>query len=123
MKFAIFGAGCFWCIEAIFSQLNGVKRVIPGYAGGDKPHPAYEEVCNGDTGYAEVCKIQYDPKIITFEILGIDKVVNISVVAHPLVPAHFTDHSYVVLGVKPANEYGLLVTFTSVIHVEVPPSL
>ena len=67
MNYAIFGAGCFWCIEAIFSQLDGVSQVISGYSGGDTLNPTYKEVCNGTTGHAEVCKINYNPEIITFE--------------------------------------------------------
>ena len=69
MNFAIFGAGCFWCIEAIFSQLDGVSQVISGYSGGDIKNPTYEEVCSGKTNHAEVCKIEYNPEIITFETL------------------------------------------------------
>ena len=69
MNYAIFGAGCFWCIEAIFSQLDGVSQVISGYSGGDTLNPTYKEVCNGTTGHAEVCKINYNPKIISFEEL------------------------------------------------------
>ena len=69
MNFAIFGAGCFWCVEAIFLQLNGVLDVIPGYTGGVTKNPTYEDICSGKTGHAEVCKITYDPKIIDYETL------------------------------------------------------
>jgi Peptide methionine sulfoxide reductase len=51
---AVFGGGCFWCTEAIFKQVRGVISVMPGYAGGWKTNPTYHEVCNGDTGHAEV---------------------------------------------------------------------
>ena len=63
---AIFGAGCFWCVEAVFQQLNGVISVQSGYIGGTKDNPTYKEVCTGTTGHAEVCKIEFDPSKITF---------------------------------------------------------
>jgi peptide-methionine (S)-S-oxide reductase len=66
---ATFGAGCFWCVEAIFSELKGVLSVTSGYSGGHIKNPSYKEVCNGTTGHAEVCQIVYDPKIISFETL------------------------------------------------------
>ncbi len=66
---ATFGGGCFWCTEAVFQRLNGVKSVVPGYAGGDKPNPTYEEVCNGETGHAEVIQITFNPKEISYEKL------------------------------------------------------
>lgn len=61
------GAGCFWCVEAVFSELNGVKSVMPGYSGGTVKNPSYREVCTGKTGHAEVAQIVYDPKTISFE--------------------------------------------------------
>jgi len=61
-----FGAGCFWCVEAIFQQLNGVYSVVSGYSGGHVKNPAYKEVCSGTTGHAEVCQIAYDPAVISF---------------------------------------------------------
>ncbi|MBN1873683.1 MAG: peptide-methionine (S)-S-oxide reductase MsrA [Anaerolineae bacterium] len=64
--------GCFWCLEAIFDQLNGVIHVESGYAGGTVPNPTYEQVCSGKTGHAEVVQITFDPNIITYqEILDI----------------------------------------------------
>lgn len=66
---ATFGAGCFWCIEAVFQQLNGVDTVISGYAGGKIANPTYREVCSGLTGHAEVARITYDPNIISFKEL------------------------------------------------------
>ncbi|MFH0988729.1 MAG: peptide-methionine (S)-S-oxide reductase MsrA [bacterium] len=63
------GAGCFWCVEAVFERLPGVQLVEAGYAGGTKPNPTYEEVCTGRTGYAEVARITYDPSKISFEKL------------------------------------------------------
>ncbi|MCW8897583.1 MAG: peptide-methionine (S)-S-oxide reductase MsrA [Flavobacteriales bacterium] len=61
------GAGCFWCVEAIFDQLKGVEKVISGYAGGEIKNPSYKEVCTGRTGHAEVCQVIYNPKIISIE--------------------------------------------------------
>ncbi len=63
----VLGGGCFWCTEAVFKMLKGIISVEPGYAGGTKENPTYEEVCSGKTGHAEVIKIEYDPKIISFE--------------------------------------------------------
>lgn len=63
---ATFGAGCFWCVEAIFQQLDGVNSVMPGYAGGDTKNPTYDQVCSGNTGHAEVCQISFDPGRITY---------------------------------------------------------
>ena len=61
----VFGAGCFWCVEAVFQQLNGVLQVTPGYSGGFSKTPTYKEVCNGTTGHAEVAKIVFDPSLIS----------------------------------------------------------
>src|SRR6202022_1716842 len=59
-EIAVFGGGCFWCTEAIFEQLDGVKSVMPGYAGGTVKNPTYRQVCTGKTGHAEVVRIEYD---------------------------------------------------------------
>lgn len=66
---ATFGAGCFWCVEAVFQQLQGVDTVISGYCGGNVPNPTYREVCYGKTGHAEVCRIVYNPKLISYREL------------------------------------------------------
>ncbi|MFL3045193.1 MAG: peptide-methionine (S)-S-oxide reductase MsrA [Candidatus Neomarinimicrobiota bacterium] len=66
---ATFGAGCFWCVEAVFQRLEGVKDVLPGYCGGDKDNPTYKEVCTGMTGHAEVAQITFDPATISFDEL------------------------------------------------------
>ncbi|MXV38302.1 peptide-methionine (S)-S-oxide reductase MsrA [Flavobacteriaceae bacterium Ap0902] len=66
---ATFGAGCFWCIEAAFDQLEGVKEVKSGYAGGHKVNPTYKEVTTGKTGHAEVIQVTYDPNEISYETL------------------------------------------------------
>src|SRR4029434_4124493 len=64
-----FGGGCFWCLEAVFQRLNGVKSVKSGYAGGTIPNPTYEQVCSGDTGHAEVVQLEFDPAKTSFEKL------------------------------------------------------
>ena len=66
---ATFGGGCFWCVEAIFENLNGVQAVESGYAGGSMANPTYEDVCSGETGHAEVVQITYDPAIVSYEKL------------------------------------------------------
>ncbi|HEX9614590.1 MAG TPA: peptide-methionine (S)-S-oxide reductase MsrA [Bacteroidota bacterium] len=66
---ATFGAGCFWCVEAVFERLPGVKSVEAGYAGGTRENPTYEEVCEGTTGHAEVARVTFDPSVISFEKL------------------------------------------------------
>jgi peptide-methionine (S)-S-oxide reductase len=66
---ATFGGGCFWCVEAVYERLEGVKSVVAGYAGGTTPNPTYEQVCTGKTGYAEVAQITFDPKKISYEKL------------------------------------------------------
>lgn len=72
MKHATFGGGCFWCTETIFQKIEGVTDVLPGYMGGTKENPTYEEVCTGETGHAEVIHIQYDHSKVSFEnLLGI----------------------------------------------------
>ena len=66
---AVFGAGCFWCVEAVFERLQGVLDVESGYAGGSVPNPTYDQVCSGKTGHAEVCKITFDPSVISYDEL------------------------------------------------------
>jgi len=66
---ATFGAGCFWCTEAVFQRLKGVVKVESGYSGGSVPNPSYEAVCTGKTGHAECTQITYDPKIISYKEL------------------------------------------------------
>ncbi len=69
METTYLGAGCFWCTEAVFKSLKGVLSVVPGFMGGELVNPTYEEVCVGDTGHIEVAKIEYDPKILSFNDL------------------------------------------------------
>ena len=66
LETATFGAGCFWCVEAVFQDLRGVHSVISGYAGGHVKNPSYEEVTSGRTGHAEVAQIKFDPKEISY---------------------------------------------------------
>jgi peptide-methionine (S)-S-oxide reductase len=66
---AVFGGGCFWCTETIYKELKGVVSVMPGYAGGEKPNPTYEQVCGGDTGHAEAVRVEFDPMEISFRDL------------------------------------------------------
>lgn len=66
---ATFGAGCFWCVEAVFQQLNGVISVTSGYTGGIVKNPTYKEVCMGTTGHAEVCQLVFDPSKVTYDEL------------------------------------------------------
>jgi peptide-methionine (S)-S-oxide reductase len=66
---ATLAGGCFWCLEAVFEQVEGVRAVKSGYAGGHKPHPTYEEVCTGTTGHAEVVQVTFDPSVIGFREL------------------------------------------------------
>jgi peptide-methionine (S)-S-oxide reductase len=66
---ATFGAGCFWCVEAVFQQLKGVQKVVSGYSGGTIKNPAYKEVCMGITGHAEVCQIYFNQNEISFKDL------------------------------------------------------
>jgi len=72
MEKATLGGGCFWCTEAVFTRMDGVESVMPGYAGGHVESPTYEQVCRGDTGHAEVVQLTFDPSRISYaEILEI----------------------------------------------------
>jgi methionine-S-sulfoxide reductase len=67
VKSIVLGGGCFWCTEAVFVRVEGVTRVVPGYAGGKTPNPTYEQVCGGKTGHAEVVRVEYDETKTTLE--------------------------------------------------------
>lgn len=69
IKKAIFGAGCFWCVEAVFQRLEGVSDVESGYIGGEKENPTYRDICTGMSGHAEVIRFSYDEDIISFDEL------------------------------------------------------
>jgi len=69
---ATLGGGCFWCLEAIFSELEGVIEAVSGYSGGQVDNPGYEEVCSGETGHAEVVQVTFDPTVVSYaEILEV----------------------------------------------------
>jgi peptide-methionine (S)-S-oxide reductase len=72
MEAATLGGGCFWCLEAIYLDLEGVQSVRSGYAGGSLPNPTYRQVCEGETGHAEVVRVEFDPSVTSFrEILEV----------------------------------------------------
>jgi len=66
---ATFAGGCFWCTEAIFTELKGVDKVVSGYSGGDVPNPTYQQVCGGETGHAEAINITFDPSVVSYKDL------------------------------------------------------
>jgi peptide-methionine (S)-S-oxide reductase len=69
LQLATVGGGCFWCLEAVFQRVNGVSKVVSGYAGGRTENPNYREVCGGNTGHAEVIQIEFDPATVSYEKL------------------------------------------------------
>lgn len=66
---ATLGGGCFWCLEAVYQQIRGVLKVESGYSGGQSPHPSYRQVCTGQSGHAEVVRIEFDPERISYAAL------------------------------------------------------
>lgn len=68
-QIAVFGGGCFWCIEALFNRLEGVESAVSGYMGGQVENPTYRQVCNGDTGHVEVVQVTFDPGVISYRDL------------------------------------------------------
>jgi peptide-methionine (S)-S-oxide reductase len=72
VEIATLGGGCFWCLEAVFEQVRGVTKVVSGYAGGSARDPSYRQVCNGNTGHAEVVQVTFDPAVLSYrEVLEI----------------------------------------------------
>ena len=69
LRKATLGGGCFWCLEAVYQEVDGVESVVSGYAGGDVPNPTYRQVCNGTTGHAEVTQITFDPDVVQYRDL------------------------------------------------------
>jgi peptide-methionine (S)-S-oxide reductase len=69
LETATLGAGCFWCVEAVFLHVKGVHSVVSGYAGGTVENPTYQQICNGNTGHAEVVQVTFDPEVISFQEL------------------------------------------------------
>jgi peptide-methionine (S)-S-oxide reductase len=87
---ATLGGGCFWCTEAVFSDLKGVEKVEPGYSGGTVPSPSYEQVCTGSTGHAEAVQVTFDPSVLSF---------------HDLLTVFFTTHDPTTLN-RQGNDVG-----------------
>lgn len=87
---ATLAGGCFWCTEAVFSELRGVRQVLPGYAGGTVPHPSYEQVCTGRTGHAEAVQVEFDPAEVSY---------------HDLLVVFFTTHDPTTLN-RQGNDVG-----------------
>ncbi len=97
----VFGGGCFWCTEAVFGVLNGVKSVKSGYAGGTTPNPTYQSVSGGETGHAEVLEVQYDPSVISF---------------HDLLSVFFASHDPTTLnrqGADQGTQYRSIILYTT----------
>ena len=69
LRKATLGGGCFWCLEAVYQEVDGVESVVSGYAGGHVPSPSYRQVCNGTTGHAEVTQVTYDPSVVSYRDL------------------------------------------------------
>jgi peptide-methionine (S)-S-oxide reductase len=69
LEVATLAGGCFWCLEAVYDELNGVVDVVSGYSGGSKPNPSYEAVCTGQTGHAETVQVIYDPRVVSYREL------------------------------------------------------
>lgn len=67
LEVATLGGGCFWCVEAVYQEIAGVKKVVSGYAGGEVENPTYKAICRGNTGHAEVVQVYFDPEVITYE--------------------------------------------------------
>jgi peptide-methionine (S)-S-oxide reductase len=68
-QIATLGGGCFWCVEGVFQETEGVASAISGYMGGAKPNPTYEQVCSGKTGHVEVVQVTFDPAVISYEVI------------------------------------------------------
>jgi len=98
---AVFGGGCFWCTEAVFELVRGVVSVMPGYAGGSLPNPTYRQVCTGETGHAEVVRVEYDPATVSYR---------------DLLTVFFATHDPTTLnrqGADVGTEYRSLILYTS----------
>jgi peptide-methionine (S)-S-oxide reductase len=76
-EIATLGGGCFWCLEAVYRETEGIEKVVSGYMGGSTPHPAYKDVCSGSTGHVEVVQLTFDPDVISYrDILEIFFVIH-----------------------------------------------
>ena len=69
LQVATLAGGCFWCIETVFNRLRGVESAVSGYTGGHTPNPTYKDICNGDTGHAEVVQVSFDPAVVSYRDL------------------------------------------------------
>lgn len=99
------GGGCFWCLEAVFERLQGVEKVVSGYAGGARPNPSYEQVCSGATGHAEVIQVTYDPAVIsTRELLELFFAFHDPTTLNAQGPDRGTQYRSVILTDSPAQE-------------------
>jgi methionine-S-sulfoxide reductase len=77
MNIAIFGAGCFWCIDSVMKEVKGVSNIMVGYTGGETKDPTYKQICQGKTGHAEVIRFEYDPNIVSYlDLLAIFVIVH-----------------------------------------------
>ena len=97
---AVLGGGCFWCLAAVYAQVRGVMGVASGYTGGSVPDPTYEQVCTGETGHAEVVRLEFDPAVISY---------------HDLLEIFFTLHDPTTVN-RQGNDVG--TQFRSVIHYQ-----
>lgn len=100
MEVAVLGGGCFWCLAAVYGEVRGVMRVESGYTGGSVPNPRYEQVCTGETGHAEVVRLEFDPAVISY---------------HDLLEIFFTLHDPTTLN-RQGNDVG--TQFRSVIYYQ-----
>jgi peptide-methionine (S)-S-oxide reductase len=99
------GGGCFWCLEAVFERLQGVERVVSGYAGGSVPNPSYERVCTGATGHAEVVKITFDPgQVSAQELLELFFAFHDPTTLNAQGPDVGTQYRSIILANSPAQE-------------------
>jgi peptide-methionine (S)-S-oxide reductase len=99
------GGGCFWCLEAVFERLQGVEKVVSGYAGGARPDPSYEQVCSGATGHAEVIQVTFDPAVIsTRELLELFFAFHDPTTLNAQGPDRGTQYRSIILTNSPAQE-------------------
>jgi peptide-methionine (S)-S-oxide reductase len=119
----VIAGGCFWCVEAVYSELKGVIKAESGYCGGQVPNPSYEQVCAGTTGHAEAVRITYDPKLITaWDILKIFFTVHDPTTLNQQGPDHGTQYRSAIF-FKSAEEKALAqkaITFPDVVKIWAP---
>jgi peptide-methionine (S)-S-oxide reductase len=104
-EFAVLGGGCFWCVEAVYERIAGVKAAVSGYAGGKTEKPTYREVCDGETGHAEVVQIEFDPAVISFsKILDIFWEAHDPTTLNSQGPDHGTQYRSVIFYTSPEQK-------------------